>query len=82
MNPTRPPRVLEAARLDALIGALREQGWNVVGPRLEDGAIIYDEIASAADLPAGWTWILVRVSSVSQLEIPITWDLRMPRMAK
>jgi sulfhydrogenase subunit beta (sulfur reductase) len=55
MNPTRPPRVLEAARLDALIGALREQGWNVVGPRLEDGAIVYDEIASAADLPAGWT---------------------------
>jgi sulfhydrogenase subunit beta (sulfur reductase) len=55
MNPTTPPRVLEAARLDALIGALRDQGWKVVGPRLKDGAIVYDEIAAAADLPAGWT---------------------------
>jgi ferredoxin len=41
--------------LDALVAALRERGYCVVGPTRRDGAIVYDEIASAAELPAGWT---------------------------
>jgi sulfhydrogenase subunit beta (sulfur reductase) len=41
--------------LDALFAALRRRGYRLVGPRLGDGAIVYDEITSAADLPAGWT---------------------------
>ena len=41
--------------LEALIGALAAQGFKVLGPTVRDGAIIYDEIAGAADLPAGWT---------------------------
>lgn len=38
-----------------LIEALRADGWRVVGPSLGDGAIIYDEIETAADLPRGFT---------------------------
>jgi ferredoxin len=48
-------RVLELEGLDALIGALSSRGYDVVGPTVHDGAIVYDEIGSAADLPAGWT---------------------------
>ena len=41
--------------LDALIGALVGAGYKVVGPTIRDGAIIYDEIERAAQLPIGWT---------------------------
>ncbi|HTV55084.1 MAG TPA: 4Fe-4S dicluster domain-containing protein [Terriglobia bacterium] len=37
------------------MGVLREKGYQVLGPRMRDGAIVYDELNSAADLPAGWT---------------------------
>ena len=40
--------------LDALIGALAARGYRVLGPRLGDGAIVYDDIAGVKDLPAGW----------------------------
>jgi NAD(P)H-flavin reductase/NAD-dependent dihydropyrimidine dehydrogenase PreA subunit len=40
--------------LAALIDALHDEGRAVIGPTVEDGAIVYDEIASAADLPIGW----------------------------
>src|SRR6266511_3008147 len=32
-----------------------EKGYRVIGPILRDGAIIYNEITSVADLPEGWT---------------------------
>lgn len=48
-------RVLAADGLNALFDALRRRGYRLVGPTPRDGAIVYDEIASAADLPAGWT---------------------------
>jgi sulfhydrogenase subunit beta (sulfur reductase) len=41
--------------LDCLFGALRERGYRVVGPTLRDGAIVYADLESSADLPAGWT---------------------------
>ncbi len=44
-----------AGRLDDLLALLRADGWKLVGPRVRDGAIVYDEISSAADLPVGWT---------------------------
>jgi sulfhydrogenase subunit beta (sulfur reductase) len=44
---------LARSDIDALIGALRESGRTVVGPTVRDGAIVYDEIESAAMLPAG-----------------------------
>lgn len=46
---------LTARHLDQLIEALREDGYTVVGPTVADGAIVYDEITSTADLPEGWT---------------------------
>ena len=48
------PAFLATADLDLLIQALRDDGRKVIGPRLEDGAITYDEIGSASDLPIGW----------------------------
>jgi formate hydrogenlyase subunit 6/NADH:ubiquinone oxidoreductase subunit I len=50
-----PHCTFEAGRLDDLLALLRADGWNLVGPRVRDGAIVYDEIASAEDLPIGWT---------------------------
>ncbi len=47
--------VLERSGLDALIGALRERGFTVVGPTVRSRAIVYAELDSAADLPVGWT---------------------------
>jgi ferredoxin len=41
--------------LEALIGALVDRGYRVGGPVVRDGAIVYDEITSARELPAGWT---------------------------
>ena len=48
-------RVLGPEGLEALIGALSGRGYRVIGPTLSDGAIVYDEVQSVADLPQGWT---------------------------
>jgi ferredoxin len=47
--------VLESADLQKLIDALWRKGYHVVGPTVRNGAVVYDELKSAADLPAGWT---------------------------
>jgi ferredoxin len=39
--------------LDALVVVLGRRGYRVVGPTVRDGAIVYDELDSAAELPAG-----------------------------
>jgi ferredoxin len=52
-----PRAVIGVEGLDALVGALRARGYRVVGPTRRDGAIVYEEIASAGELPAGWTEI-------------------------
>ncbi len=46
---------LDAAGLQALLDALRARGYRSIGPRVRDQAIVYDDIASVADLPRGWT---------------------------
>lgn len=46
---------LPAGRLDDLFVALRAAGYTVVGPTARDGAIVYDELDAAAELPRGWT---------------------------
>jgi sulfhydrogenase subunit beta (sulfur reductase) len=48
-------RVIDVAALDVLIAALAARGYTVVGPTVRDGAIVYDELDSAAELPTGWT---------------------------
>jgi sulfhydrogenase subunit beta (sulfur reductase) len=41
--------------IDKLIRALARDGYEVLGPTVRDGAIVYDEIEGAKDLPRGWT---------------------------
>jgi sulfhydrogenase subunit beta (sulfur reductase) len=48
-------KLLEQPALNGLLEALVADGFRLVGPTVADGAIVYDEIRSAADLPAGWT---------------------------
>jgi sulfhydrogenase subunit beta (sulfur reductase) len=47
--------VLQRQHLDRLFEALSREGYRVIGPVMRDGAIIYDELTVAADLPIGWT---------------------------
>ena len=55
--PARSPTlaVLERAEFSQLLDALAGRGFRLVGPTVRDGAIIFDEISSAAELPIGWT---------------------------
>ena len=48
------PWFLDTADLDALIEVLGREGREVLGPTVAQGAVVYDRIASAADLPVGW----------------------------
>jgi len=47
--------ILDRNSLDALFDVLKRRGFNLVGPTVHDGAIVYDALASTADLPVGWT---------------------------
>jgi Fe-S-cluster-containing hydrogenase component 2 len=47
--------ILENDHLQTLIDVLRKRGYQVIGPTLGEGAIIYDELNSTANLPIGWT---------------------------
>jgi sulfhydrogenase subunit beta (sulfur reductase) len=47
--------IIQAAQLDRLLDALRSRGYQLLGPQVRDGVIVYDEIHSVSDLPAGWT---------------------------
>jgi sulfhydrogenase subunit beta (sulfur reductase) len=46
---------LPRKNLEALIRSLSNKGYQVVGPTIDQGAIVYAEITSADDLPHGWT---------------------------
>ena len=46
---------LERAGLPRLFAALRARGYQVVGPTVRDGAIVYDHLAGPEQLPEGWT---------------------------
>ena len=48
-------QVIDRNALDDLIGALGRRGFTVIGPTVRDQAIVYDEVSSIEDLPAGWT---------------------------
>jgi len=51
----RAAHVIDRADFDALPVVLRRSGYTVVGPTVRDGAIVYDEITAAGELPIGWT---------------------------
>jgi ferredoxin len=47
--------LLSPGDLQVLIDVLVARGYQVLGPTLREGAIVYDEVGRVADLPAGWT---------------------------
>lgn len=48
-----PPAWLEKSALDVLIATLRARGYRVLGPQVAAGAVTFDDIDSAAQLPWG-----------------------------
>jgi len=46
--------VLDLAGLQALIDALRERGYTVLGPVVRDGAVAPSPVTSVDELPRGW----------------------------
>ena len=47
--------ILQANQLGKLIEAISRKGYEILGPTVRDGAIVYDHMESAEELPAGWT---------------------------
>jgi formate hydrogenlyase subunit 6/NADH:ubiquinone oxidoreductase subunit I len=47
--------VFEREHLEELFRALVARGYEVVGPTVREGAIVYECLTSIQDLPAGWT---------------------------
>ena len=52
--PTLAEAFLPRELLETLLDALRSEGRTVIGPIVRDGAVVYDEIHDASDLPFGW----------------------------
>jgi ferredoxin len=55
VEPVGVSHVLDRRDFHLLFEALHADGYRVVGPAVRDGAIVYDVLASEADLPIGWT---------------------------
>ena len=47
--------ILPKSRLDELISLLMGDGYEVIGPRIEQQAIVYGPVQGVKDLPVGWT---------------------------
>ncbi len=47
--------VIERAAFDGLLDSLRRRGYELVGPTIEQSAIVHGELRSTEDLPIGWT---------------------------
>jgi formate hydrogenlyase subunit 6/NADH:ubiquinone oxidoreductase subunit I len=47
--------ILRREDFDQFLDTLKNRGYRVIGPAVCDGAIVYDELGSVADLPVGWT---------------------------
>jgi sulfhydrogenase subunit beta (sulfur reductase) len=53
--PESSAAILDRAQFDTLFAALQDRGFEVIGPAIADGAIVFERISAAADLPIGWT---------------------------
>lgn len=47
--------ILARQRFQQLFDALRERQYQIIGPTLGEGAIVYETITSTQELPGGWT---------------------------
>ena len=55
LPPTKSPRTHQRSEFDLLFAALADAGYEVIGPRVNSGAIELGPIASAAEMPIGIT---------------------------
>ncbi len=46
--------IVERSALDALLASIAGLGYQVLGPTVHEGAIVYREVRCASDLPIGW----------------------------
>lgn len=53
--PKKGPAQLSLEQFEALLVALRDEGWQLTGPTVRQGAIVHAGISGVADLPRGWT---------------------------
>ncbi|MGK4579161.1 4Fe-4S dicluster domain-containing protein [Kitasatospora sp. HPMI-4] len=53
-TPSADEAVIDREGLAALVDVLRARGFTVIGPTVRGGAIVLDELESAASLPYGW----------------------------
>ena len=47
--------ILAREHFGELLAALKNRGYQVIGPRVREGAIVYGQLDSLEDLPIGWT---------------------------
>jgi len=47
--------IVERQDFPKLLEALRQKGYQIVGPTVREGAIVYDQISTVEELPVGWT---------------------------
>ena len=47
--------ILQRQNLECLFDVLQQQDYELMGPTIEQEAIVYDTISSVEDLPIGWT---------------------------
>lgn len=52
--PAGEARTLDVDGLGRLMAALRGRGYELVGPRVRDDAVVLDEVEGLEDLPRGW----------------------------
>ncbi len=48
-------KILQRSNFNHLFSLLKENGYDIIGPTLQDHAIIYDHIENVNQLPVGWT---------------------------
>jgi sulfhydrogenase subunit beta (sulfur reductase) len=48
-------KVIDRKSVNILFDILKEKGYRIIGPTIKEQVIVYDEIDSVNDLPAGWT---------------------------
>jgi sulfhydrogenase subunit beta (sulfur reductase) len=48
-------QIVSPAQLDQLLQVLIKRDYEVLGPTVREGAIVYDQVSSTKVLPAGWT---------------------------
>ncbi len=49
-----PVQLLDWEALEEFFTALKRRGFTLIGPQLQDGAIVYDQLEKPEDLPLGW----------------------------